>query len=191
MKWLRQAQKKAKEHAAKRAKEIEEEEAAASARATEGYGEDDLVGMRVAHDVDEFDLQAGEEGRILTLKDSKILDAHEDELMDSVLAQKDFDKKNEERKRGPKRYTGLEDEEDMQSIRLGSKKGVLSKYDSDISGGGGEMRDADAGFRLGGSAEITAEKRAKRQQQIEEEARLKNRTLLSLDYSSELSKTAG
>ncbi|CAO1619255.1 unnamed protein product [Parajaminaea phylloscopi] len=181
LKWLKQAQRKAKEHAAKRAKELEEQEAAATAQAA-SYGENDLAGIRVAHDADEFDLEAGEEGRILTLRDSKILDGDEDELMDSSLAQREFDRRNEERKKGPKQYTGLEDEDDIQSMRLKGKRGVLEKYDADIPGGD-SVRDLDAGFRIGGAAPSTQQRSEERQKQLEEEARLRNRTLLSLDYS--------
>ncbi|PWN30464.1 hypothetical protein BDZ90DRAFT_257546 [Jaminaea rosea] len=181
VKWLRQAQKKAKEHAERRAKELEEQEAAAT------YGEADLAGLRVAHDMDDFDLQEGDEGRILTLRDSRILDGDEDELMDSALEQKELDRRNELRKKGPKQYTGIDDEDEMTSAALGKKQGVLSKYDADIPEGQRRDRaiigDSDGGFRLGGSTETNAERKAKKQRELEEEARKANRSLLSLDYS--------
>lgn len=182
IKWLKQAQKKAKEHAERRAKELEELEAAAT------YGEADLAGLRVAHDIDDFDLQEGDEGRVLTLRDSKILDGDEDELMDASLEQKELDRRNEERKKGPKQYTGIDEEEDMSSMALGKKKSVLSKYDADIPERQRDramMGDSDGGFRLGGSTETSAERKERKQRELEEEARRANRSLLNLDYSSE------
>lgn len=180
LKWLKQAQKKAKEHAEKRARELEEQEAAAQA----SYGEADLAGLKVAHDVDDFDLAEGDEGRVLTLRDSRILDDAEDELMDASLEQKEIDRLNEERKKGPKKYTGLDDDE-VEDAAFGRKKGVLSKYDADIPASSSGMRDADGGFRLGGTTETSAERKESRRRELEEEARRKNRTLLSLDYASE------
>lgn len=176
-KWLKQAAKRAKQHAAQRAKELEEQEAAAQA----SYGEQDLSGLKVGHDLDDFDL--GDEGRILTLRDSRILDGEEDELMDAELEQKELDRRNEERKKGPKKYTGLDDE--MDEAFAGQKKGVLSKYDADIPGG--VPRDSDGGFRLGGDPQASSERSEIKKKELEEEARKRNRTLLSLDYASELS----
>lgn len=184
LKWLKQAQKKAKENAARRAKEIEEQEQAAASSAA-SYSEADLAGLRVAHDVDDFDLQAGEEGRILTLRDSKILDNDDDELMDAMLEQKDLDRRNEQRKKGPKQYTGLEEQDESDALFLGAKKGILSKYDADIPESS-RTRDSDAGFTLGGSVETTEQRREKKQLELEEEARRRNRSLLNLDYSSKL-----
>lgn len=183
-KWLKQAQKRAKENAARRAREEEEQEAAV--RAT--YGEADLAGLRVAHDVDDFDLQAGEEGKVLTLRDSRILDGGEDELMDAELEQRELDRINDERKKGPKQYTGLDDDE-VESAAYGRKKGVLSKYDADIPGSG--MRESDGGgFTLGGPSETSAERKESKRREMEEEARRKNRTLLNLDYTSEYSPSS-
>lgn len=181
LKWLKQAQKKQKENAAKRAKELEEQEADAL-RAAESYGESDLSGLRVAHDVEDFDLRDGDEqGKILTLRDSKILDGDEDELMDAAIEQREIDRRNKERKKGPKEYTGLDDEE-MDDAQAGRKRGVLSKYDADIQDAGMKLSDG-GGFRLGGSIDTPAERKEAKRKEIEEEARRKNRTLLSLDYT--------
>ncbi|CAO1629903.1 unnamed protein product [Sympodiomycopsis kandeliae] len=181
-KWLKQTQKRAKENAAKRAKELEEQEAAAL-QAAASYGESDLSGLRVGHDIEDFNLQDGDEtGRILTLRDNKILDGDEDELMDASLEQKDIDRRNMERKKGPKEYTGLDEEEDLEDAQLGRKKGVLSKYDADIKESGSKVA-SDGGFRLGGSTETSEERKENRKREMEEEARIKNRTLLNLDYA--------
>lgn len=182
-KWLKQTQKKAKENAAKRAKELEEQEAAAL-QAAASYGESDLSGLRVGHDIEDFNLQDGDEtGRILTLRDNKILDGDEDELMDASLEQKDIDRRNMERKKGPKEYTGLDEDEDLEDAHLGRKKGVLSKYDADIKESGSKLASDGGGFRLGGSTETSEERKENKKRELEEEARKRNRTLLSLDYT--------
>ncbi|EST08192.1 SART-1 protein [Kalmanozyma brasiliensis GHG001] len=170
LKWLEESKKRAKEHAARRAKQLEEEEALEQAQ----YRESDLAGLRVGHDADEFD--EGEE-RILTLRDAGVLDDADDELMDSALDQAERDAKNIERKKGAKEYTGLDDEETLS----GRKRGVLSKYDADLPEG--DLATAEAsGFRLGGSTSA-ADRHAKLRQEAEEEARRANKQLLSLDYT--------
>ena len=90
---------------------------------------EDLAGIKVSHDMDDF-----EEGEhILTLKDSRILDGDEDELMNVDLAGHDDDERNVELKRKRKEYSGYDDDEFDPSM-LGMKKKVLSKYDVDIDG---------------------------------------------------------
>lgn len=174
LKWLKQSQKRAKEHAARRAKELEEQDALAAQQAS--YGESDLAGLRVAHELDDF--AEGEE-RILTLRDSRILDGGDDELMDDMLAQQERDRQNIERKKGAKAYTGL-DEDDI-GAGLGKKKSVLAKYDADIRPDGQPQEDGEGGFRLGVVAPNKVDL-VRRQQ--EETAERMNKKLLSLDYSS-------
>lgn len=171
LQWLKESRKRAKAHAARRAKEIQEEE---RARENVQYGESDLAGLRVAHNVDEFD--EGEQ-RILTLKDSDVLDDATDQLLDATLDQKEQDKLNADRKKGLKQYSGLDDEE----AQSGRKRGVLSKYDADL--GPDRTTDSDeGGFRLGVSAPSVSSARTQARQEAEEEARFSNRQLLSLDY---------
>ncbi|PWN52489.1 hypothetical protein IE53DRAFT_385065 [Violaceomyces palustris] len=175
LKWLKQSAKRAKEHAARRAKELEEQEAQALAE----YGESDLAGLRVAHDLDDF--EEGEE-RILTLKDSRILDGEDDELMDLGLEQKERDKINLERKKGIREYTGLDDEE-FGIETVGRKRGVLSKYDADIDDNGFK-KDEDSGFVLGAGTKPSRSEAAR--QEMEAQAAASNRKLLSLDYAKNL-----
>lgn len=181
LKWLKSRQKKEKAHAAARLAELEAQEAEIAA----SYDSKDLAGLRVGHDLDSFDFQDGEE-RVLTLRDSKILgaDEDEDELMDSTLHQSELDKQNLERKKGVKAYTGLDDEEfDPNGNGVGNKKGVLSKYDADIKENDRSRREReDGGFTLGAPVRNKEEEVKKKQ---EETARMLNRTLLSLDYTSE------
>lgn len=170
LRWIKESKKRAKEHAARRAKELEEQEARAEAE----YRDTDLVGLRVRHDADEFG--EGEE-RILTLRDNDVLDDGDDELMDAALDQAERDQKNMERKKGVREYSGLDDDE----MLLGRKKGVLSKYDADLPES--ELDSAtDSGFRLGASVSV-ADRQARLRQEAEEAARRDNKQLLTLDYA--------
>ncbi|PWZ02037.1 hypothetical protein BCV70DRAFT_198315 [Testicularia cyperi] len=169
LKWLKQSKKRAKEHAARRAKELE----AQQAREQEAYGASDLAGLRVAHDFDAF--EEGEE-RVLTLRDTGVLDEADDELMDLELDQEERDRLNAERKKGLKDYSGLDDDE----VSTGRKRSILCKYDADIPDAARAV--ADTGFRLGSSIPTVDSKNTMRKE-AEEAARLTNRKLLSLDYA--------
>ncbi|SNX86826.1 related to SNU66 - component of the U4/U6.U5 snRNP complex [Melanopsichium pennsylvanicum] len=168
--WIKESKKRAKEHAARRARELEEQEARAQAQ----YRESDLAGLRVGHDADEFD--EGEE-RILTLRDAGVLDDADDELMDSALEQAERDAKNLERKKGAKEYNGLDDEE----ASTGRKRGVLAKYDA-LLPEGEVASNVESGFRLGASVSA-ADRQARLRQEAEEAAKRANKQLLSLDYT--------
>lgn len=170
LRWLKESKKRAKEHAARRAKELEEQEAREQAQ----YRESDLAGLRVGHDADEFD--EGEE-RILTLRDAGVLDDADDELMDSALDQAERDAKNIERKKGAKEYSGLDDEEAL----TGRKRGVLAKYDADLPESDLASTES-SGFRLGASTS-SADRQARLRQEAEEAARAANKQLLTLDYA--------
>lgn len=171
LKWLKESKKRAKEHAARRARELEEQEAREQAQ----YRESDLAGLRVGHDADEFG--EGEE-RILTLRDAGVLDDADDELMDAALDQAERDAKNIERKKGAKEYTGLDDEEAL----TGRKRGVLAKYDADLPEGSLASNEEESGFRLGANLS-TADRQARLRQEAEQAAKLANKQLLSLDYT--------
>ncbi|KAI8603911.1 SART-1 protein [Dissophora ornata] len=90
------------------------------------YDEDQLAGLRVGHDMSDF--QEGEE-RILTLKDSTILENEEqgDELINIQMTEQERLEKNLENKKKKNRpvYSGYDDDEFV----LGNKKGLLSQYD--------------------------------------------------------------
>jgi len=107
----------------------------------------DLEGLKVSHDFTEM----GEgEARILTLKDSRILDNEglfqlsrlgssltrvdsEDELQNVEMAEDDRRKKDQELKIKRRDYTGYDDEE-FEPGKVGIRRGVLSKYDTVIDG---------------------------------------------------------
>ncbi|UZJ52963.1 hypothetical protein CBS101457_002283 [Exobasidium rhododendri] len=176
LRWIKAQKKKAKLNAAKRLKEEAEAEELAIANAAR-YDTEDLKGLRVGHDMDEIDLEAGGEGRVLTLRDSKILEGEDDELMDSALEAAEKDKVNAERKKGVKKYSGLDDD-DFRADQVGRKKGVLSKYDNDIESSG--IKQDDGGFVLGGSSQSRTEREEGKRRETEQ---MLNRTLLDLDYT--------
>ena len=111
------------------------------------YTTGDLEGLKVSHDFTEM----GEgEARVLTLKDSRILDNEglfgfsglgesltcvglEDELQNVEMADEDRRKKNQELKIKRRDYTGYDDEE-FEPGKVGTRRGVLSKYDTVIDG---------------------------------------------------------
>lgn len=177
-KWLKAQRKRAKELAEKRQREEEEVETAALANVV-AYEGKDLRGLRVGHDLDDLGLEEGGEERILTLRDSTILDGDEDELMDTALDEAERDRRNEERKKGPKKYTGLDDAE-FANGRAGEKRSVLSKYDDDIELAGGSHRDVDVGFTLGANNTSKADRVLEKRRETE---RTLNRPLLDLDYT--------
>ncbi|EPQ27697.1 uncharacterized protein PFL1_04835 [Pseudozyma flocculosa PF-1] len=174
LKWLRQAKKRAKENAAKLARELQEQETQAQAV----YDESDLAGLKVAHDVDDFD--DGDE-RILTLRDSGVLDDADDELMDYDLDQAERDRINQERKKARRGYTGLDDDQ-FDEANVGRRRGVLSKYDADIADDG-LTRSSEGGFRLGAGATKPSNRKELARRELEQEAAAANKQLLSLDYA--------
>ncbi|CED82029.1 U4/U6.U5 snRNP associated protein [Phaffia rhodozyma] len=174
--WAKQAKKKAKQLAAERAlaeKRAKDQEELDELGKAELYSEKDLSGLKVGHDVDEFD----EGEHILTLKDSRILDGEEDELTNADLARAEFDRKKAELKKS-QNYTGYDDDEfDPSTSAVGMKKKVLTKYDVDIDGEG------ELGFRLGGT--VAPKKRQLAEDEDDEFDSGVNRTLLAGGLSYE------
>ena len=107
---------------------------------------EDLEGLKVSHDFDEL---AEGDARILTLKDSRILDNEgnihthsyfvfsrrrsEDELQNVEMAEAERTKKNQELKIKRRDYTGYDDEEFVEG-KHGMKRSVLAKYDELLEG---------------------------------------------------------
>lgn len=135
-----------KKRAARRERELAERRAREEEADRAAYGEEDLVGLKVAHAADEF--EAGEDV-ILTLKDSRVLGGDEDELQNVNLVDYAADKAAKERKRKAQQaYTGYDDEE-FEEGRIGKKADILGKYDGDFMGEGIKSE----GFRLGAPIE--------------------------------------
>ena len=114
---------------------------------SDGLSAEDLVGLKVSHDFE--DLGEGD-ARILTLKDSRILDNEgeligklsitpllnvytEDELQNVEMAEEERSRKNNELKVKKRDYTGYDDDEFTEG-KAGMKRSILAKYDEDIEG---------------------------------------------------------
>ncbi|KAF8602904.1 SART-1 protein [Ceratobasidium sp. AG-I] len=164
--WIKRAKKKEKELAAKRAKELE----SLDKSTLDTYDERDLAGLKVSHDFEK--LNEGED-RILTLKDSRILDDEEDELHNIDMAEDEKDEKRHELKTKRRDYTGYDDDEFVPGAQ-GMKRAVLSKYDEDIDGG----KETQA-FRLG----VSAAQSGPKMNIQDDDGPIVNRSLLSLDYT--------
>ena len=107
---------------------------------------EDLGGLKVSHD---FDGLAEGNARILTLKDSRILDNEgnihthsyfvfscrhsEDELQNMEMAEVEHTKKNQELKIKRRDYTGYDNEEFIEG-KHGMKRPVLAKYNELLEG---------------------------------------------------------
>ncbi|KAJ9111364.1 hypothetical protein QFC19_001132 [Naganishia cerealis] len=148
------------------------------------YDEDDLSGLKVAHDEDAF--AEGEEV-ILTLKDNRILDGDaEDELQNVNLADDEALRRAKERKKKAKaQYTGYDDDEFEEDSGVGKKRSVLSKYDDDDFLAGGAGGD---GFRLGGQGERKRVKVDKMEDGDETISLGVNKQLMNMDYNSASSR---
>ncbi|TFK84613.1 SART-1 protein [Polyporus arcularius HHB13444] len=167
LKWLKRSKKKEKELAKKRQEELEAMDKAFQ----DEYTEKDLEGLKVSHD---FEGMEEGEARILTLKDSRILDNEEDELQNIDLAEQEREKKNQELKLKRRDYTGYDDEEFAPGA-AGMKRAVLSKYDEFLEG------SKETGFRLGSSTLSAREKKDEGSGSVSV-----NKSLLSIDYAKNL-----
>ncbi|KAG1821687.1 SART-1 family-domain-containing protein [Suillus subaureus] len=169
LKWIKKAKKRDKELAKERQQELENLD-----RAFQGddYTEKDLVGLKVSHDFE--DLGEGD-ARILTLKDSRVLDNEEDELQNVEMAEEERTRKNNELKIKRRDYTGYDDDE-FGDGKAGMKRSILAKYDEDIEG----PRETD--FRLGNSITSTTISGV----QAKQELASVNKSLLSIDYAKNL-----
>ncbi len=138
--WLRQQKRRQKK--IEKARKMEEELAAREQQAE--YSSKDLAGVKVGHEMDQFDEITGEQ--ILTLKDAEIGDdSEDDELENADLKAKE--KLNERLKLKQKRP-------DYDPMDQGEKKALLSKYDEEIDG------KQQKRFTLEGQGTTTAARRA-------------------------------
>ncbi|KAG5638775.1 hypothetical protein H0H81_010196 [Sphagnurus paluster] len=189
LKWIKRSKKKEKELAKKR----QQEQESMDKMFQEEYTERDLVGLKVSHDFDEMDEG---EARILTLKDSRILDNEgsmthfcfgyqvtqlyaEDELQNVEMAEDERTKKNNELKIKKRDYTGYDDDEFVEGNQ-GLKRSVLAKYDDAING------TQETGFRLGSSV---VSSKARQEEQKHQVAAAVNKSLLSIDYTKNMEMT--
>ncbi|KAL0954550.1 hypothetical protein HGRIS_003516 [Hohenbuehelia grisea] len=171
VKWIKRNKRREKELAKKRQEELENMDKQFQG---DEYTERDLVGLKVSHDFDELDEG---EARILTLKDSRILDNEEDELQNVEMAEEEQTKKNQETKIKRRDYTGYDDEE-FATGNAGMKRAILAKYDEDLG------VTQESGFRLGSS--VVVGKASKVAKEAHEAAAAVNKSLLSIDYAKNL-----
>ncbi|GJE88648.1 SART-1 domain-containing protein [Phanerochaete sordida] len=168
LKWIKRSKKKEKELAKKRQEELESMDKVFQ----DEYTEKDLEGLKVSHDFD--GMEEGEE-RILTLKDSRVLEDEEDALENVELAEDERTKKNQELKIKRRDYTGYDDDE-FTAGNEGMKRSLLSKYDEFLEG----PKEQD--FRLGSSSKSS---KATREDKAAAASSV-NKTLLSIDYEKNI-----
>ncbi|KAJ7756440.1 SART-1 family-domain-containing protein [Mycena maculata] len=173
LKWIKKSKKREKQLAKQRLAELESMDKVFQG---DEYTERDLVGLKVSHDFEDMDEG---DARILTLKDSRILDNEEDELQNVEMAEAERTKKNNELKIKKRDYTGYDDEEFVPGHE-GMKRSVLSKYDEELDG------IQETGFRLGNSVETKAAKVEKQQHAA---AAMVNKSLLTIDYAKTFATT--
>ncbi|KAH9481740.1 U4/U6.U5 tri-snRNP-associated protein 1 [Psilocybe cubensis] len=171
LQWIKRNKRKEKELAKKRQQEFENRDK----EIQQDYTERDLVGLKVSHDFDEMDEG---EARILTLKDSRILDNEEDELQNVEMAEEERRKQRQELKIKKRDYTGYDDDEFGENHQGLMKRSILAKYDEDIEG----PRSTE--FRLGSST--ISNKVSQEEKKLQTAAAL-NKTLLNIDYAKNIS----
>lgn len=170
LKWIKRSKKKEKELAKKRQQELENLDQMFQG---EEYTERDLAGLKVSHDLDA--MEDGED-RILTLKDSRILDNEEDELQNVEMAEAEATKKRNDLKIKKRDYTGYDDEEFVDG-KQGMKRSILSKYDEELEG------SQEMGFRLGSAVKS---KKETQEEGKHAAAAAVNKALLSIDYDKNI-----
>ncbi|EJD06694.1 SART-1 protein [Fomitiporia mediterranea MF3/22] len=170
LKWIKKAKKREKELAKKRVEELENMDKQFQG---DEYTEKDIEGLKVAHDFEE--LGEGED-RILTLKDSRILDNEEDELQNVEMAEIERVKKSNELKMKKRDYKGYDDDEFAEG-QAGIRRSILAKYDEDLEG------PKETGFRLGANV---PSKSVQLKEEQERAATSVNKSLLSIDYAKNL-----
>lgn len=163
LKWIKRNKKKEKELAKKRQQELENRDKEIQEDYTErgllfcclekseSYRSllGDLVGLKVSHDFDELDEG---EAKILTLKDSRILDNEgkilfdiqkvcklnvcpaEDELQNVEMAEEERLKERLDLKIKKRAYTGYDDDEFKEGNQGLMKRSILAKYDEELEG---------------------------------------------------------
>lgn len=171
--WVRHARRQALSHA-EQLKRQQAEEAAQSANIV--HTSDDIRGMRVAHDLDEFAIESDE--RILTLRDAGVLDTNEDELVELSAATQP--KPDPKLRSG---YTGLDDDEFATDAEHRGR-GILHKYDDVESLDPSQHpKPLSSGFRLGDASSLDAmHARNKARDDAQRKADEREAQVTSLDY---------
>ncbi len=163
--WLLGANKRQKRLERERARRMDDELAERERLAAVEYGAKDLAGVKVGHEIGDF--EDGEGGQILTLKDTTIDENEEegDELENADIRERDKLKDRLELKKKKPVY-------DPHAADADGERKVLSQYDEEIDG---KKRNH---FVFDGQGTTVEEREAKRQEIGE---RLQNQPI-SLDF---------
>lgn len=141
-------------------------------RRKKAYGERDLKGLKVGHDIESF---TEDRHVILTLKDQDVLGEDGDTLVNVNMIENERYKKNVEvRKQNPNHYGYDVYEEQYDQFGNPLERNILGKYDDDEMDGGGKRTE----FTLGESKELIQEQQRKA---MEIKAKLQNKTLETLN----------
>lgn len=170
--WLQGAKKRQKKLQRERARKMEEELAERERLAAVEYGAKDLVGVKVGHEIGDF--EDGEGEQILTLKDTTIDENEEegDELENVDIKEMDKLKERLELKKKRPVY-------DPHAVDENGERKILAQYDEEIEG---KKRKHFVFDRQG----TTVEDRGGKRQEMGE--RLKNQRI-SLDFLKEEPKS--
>jgi U4/U6.U5 tri-snRNP-associated protein 1 len=132
MAWLKTSKKRQKKIAKAEQAQKDFEERERQAREAMQYTEADLAGIKVGHEVDQFD----DEDQILVLKDTAVDGEDDDELEAVALRDKERLQERLDSKKRKRAY----DPNDMEE---GDKKSILAQYDEEIDGKKGKLFTLD------------------------------------------------
>jgi U4/U6.U5 tri-snRNP-associated protein 1 len=132
MAWLKTSKKRQKKIAKAEQTQKDLEERERQAREAMQYTEADLAGIKVGHEVDQFD----DEDQILVLKDAAVDGEDDDELEAVALRDKERLQERLDSKKRKRAY----DPNDMEE---GDEKSILAQYDEEIDGKKGKLFTLD------------------------------------------------
>ncbi|KAH7399211.1 SART-1 protein [Phaeosphaeria sp. MPI-PUGE-AT-0046c] len=132
MAWLKTSKKRQKKIAKAEQMQKELEERERQAREAIQYTEADLAGVKVGHEVDQFD----DEDQILVLKDTAV-DAEDDDELEAVALR---DKERLQERLDSKKRKRAYDPNDMDES---GQKSILAQYDEEIDGKKGKLFTLD------------------------------------------------
>jgi U4/U6.U5 tri-snRNP-associated protein 1 len=143
MAWLKTSKKRQKKIAKAEQMQKELEERERQAREAMQYTEADLAGVKVGHEIDQFD----DEDQILVLKDTAV-DAEDDDELEAVALR---DQERLQERLDSKKRKRAYDPNDMDES---GQKSILAQYDEEIDGKKGKL------FTLDGKGRTVEDKQA-------------------------------
>ena len=145
--WLKSQSKRQKKIEAERAERTAREQEERERVASINYTSSDLIGVQVAHEIDDFEEAEGEQ--ILTLKDKNIGDEEDDD--DELEAREIVDRENLSKKLDLKKKKPVYD---VHAENVDGEKKLLAQYDEDT--------DRKRKFKLDGSGNSVEAREAKK-----------------------------